>query len=198
MGTKKFLTCVDKYQASCFPLRPCRHATNKRRPRPDRTGPSRQLLTLHLSTDFDFEARPGPSDLHARLAISIATLLDDHVAVATAAADRDVAVAIALDALLIADRSDAVLIADTGGVISAEPAKATANVNAWAVRISGFLFWFRSRTNARQGKLFRKFDQDAGRNSQFQITVPSGTCRRSHIGDRRVHDCTTDDEMNAR
>jgi hypothetical protein len=27
-------------------------------------------------------------------------------------------------------------------VISAEPAKATANVNAWAVRISGFLFGF--------------------------------------------------------
>jgi hypothetical protein len=115
MGTKKFLTCVDKYQASCFPLRPCRHATNKRRPRPDRTGPSRQLLTLHLSTDFDFEARPGPSDLHARLAIPIATLLDDHVAVATAAANRDVAVAIALDALLIAERSNAVLVADTLG-----------------------------------------------------------------------------------
>jgi hypothetical protein len=51
-----------------------------------------------------------PSDLHSRLAVSIAALLDDHLAITGAAADGEVAIARAFDALLVTERSDTVLI----------------------------------------------------------------------------------------
>jgi hypothetical protein len=60
-----------------------------------------------------------------------------------------------------------------GTEISAEPATATAKMNAWAVRISGFLFLGfalrQTRENeCRSGRMI----EDEG-NPQFQNTVPS-------------------------
>jgi hypothetical protein len=71
---------------------------------------------LRLTTDLDLQARPRPSDLNSRVSVPIAALLDDHVAITgAAAANRDVTVMIALDALLVAERSNAVLVADALG-----------------------------------------------------------------------------------
>src|SRR5262249_10902545 len=65
-----------------------------------------------LPFDLDVGAWTRPSDLDARLAHASA-LLDDHVAITRASADRDVAVAV--HAVLVAQRSDTVFPADSIG-----------------------------------------------------------------------------------
>jgi hypothetical protein len=90
--------------------------TNKQTKAPASPAGAFATIAQSLSTDLDVDAGSGPSDLHTRVAIPIAALLDNHIAIAgAAAANRDIAVAIALDALLVAERSDAVLVADALG-----------------------------------------------------------------------------------
>jgi len=71
--------------------------------------PPAQLGGADTSPNFDVDTRTRPSDLNTRLSYA-AALLDCHIAVTDAPANRYVAVAV--DAFFVTQRPDAVLPAD--------------------------------------------------------------------------------------
>jgi hypothetical protein len=209
---EKFLARVDECRSvaqprtATSPARP----TNKRRLGLQRPEPSRQSRRS-LSTDLDVDAGSRPSDLHTRVAIPIAALLDNHIAIAgAAAANRDIAVAIALDALLVAERSNAVLVADALGARRNRDQRGACYGNRKDERMGcshlripflGFALRETRENECRSGRVI----EDDG-NPQFQNTVPSTLFdpRRAVLADHLMafriagFAPAQDDEMNAR